>query len=71
MDRNEIEQHLVIAEQRVSDGARHIDHQLRIIKDLERDGHDATRARQVLQTMETAQVMHDQERDRLVALLTS
>ena len=71
MDRDEIDHHLVIAGQHVADGARHIEHQLRIIKDLQSGGHDTTQARQILETMKKGQAMHEEERSRLTALLRS
>ena len=40
-----------------------------LIDELERGGHDATQARQLLETMTKAQAMHEDERDRLASLL--
>jgi hypothetical protein len=69
MDYDQIEQRLVIAEQHATDGARHIEQQIRLIDELQRGGHDATQARQLLETMKEAQAMHEDERDRLALLL--
>ena len=65
MDRQIISGYLTQAEQRVPDGEGRIARQCGLIAQLERDGHDATAARQPLATFENAQAMHVANRFRL------
>jgi hypothetical protein len=65
MDREQIEQQLVLAERHFTRGEMHIARQIEINADLERDGHDATIARQLLASFEATQALHI-DRDRLL-----
>ena len=66
MDRQMLERHLAQAKAHVSEGQRHIKDQIRVIRELERDGHDAAVARQLLTTLQATQALHTADRDRLV-----
>ena len=65
MDRKIIEEHLRKARAHAALGAEHIDRQQTVIQKLEKDGHDATMARELLSTMETSQDMHLRDVERL------
>jgi hypothetical protein len=62
---------LTIAERHVLEGARHIGKQKQIIAKLERDGHDATTARNTLEVFEEAQELHIADRARLLRELSA
>ena len=66
MDRQMLERHLALAKAHVSEGQRHIRHQIRLVRELERDGHDTAVARQLLTTLRATQALHIADRDRLV-----
>ena len=65
MDPALISDHLAAAEGHVAEGLAHLNHQRSIIAELERDGHDATLARELLATLEETQAMHIVNRDQL------
>jgi hypothetical protein len=65
MNRATIEEHLALAERHVSEGERHVSRQRELIAQLERDGHDATQAHDLLLQFEELQEMHLADRDRL------
>ncbi len=65
MDPALISQRLADAERYVAEGLAHLDHQRAIIAELERDGHDATLARELLATLEKTQAIHIANRDQL------
>jgi hypothetical protein len=69
MDKVMIHDHLALAEEHVQLGLVHIAKQHAIIAELERDGLDATLAREVLTTFEEMQRAHVADRDRLKAEL--
>ncbi len=58
-------QHYAQAEAAVRDGLGHIARQRIIIRELERGGHDARSAKQLLATYLELQVQHEEHRDRL------
>jgi len=64
-DRVTWEQHLVQAEAHVAKGEQTVARQMRIIAELDRDGHDATAARQLLVQFEELLQLHAADRDRL------
>lgn len=66
MDRALVAEHLRHARDRVAEGERHIREQQQRIASLERDGHELALARQLLETLEETQVLHVQDRDRLI-----
>jgi hypothetical protein len=65
MDRWMIETNLAQAERHVAEGSQHVAMQREIVKNLERDGHDTSRARSLLARFEESQTMHIADRDRL------
>lgn len=65
MDKAMIRDHLAQAEEHVALGLTHIAKQHAIIAHLERDGIDATLARDLLATFEDMQKSHVADRDRL------
>jgi ferritin len=58
--------HLQEAERHVATGERHIVEQERRIADLDRDGHDTTQARALLETFRTLQAEHVAHRDHIL-----
>ena len=60
-----IEKHLAQAEQHVAEGERHITRQRQIIAELERDGHNAGSAKELLTIFEGTQAILNADRDRL------
>jgi Spy/CpxP family protein refolding chaperone len=69
MDRATILNHLAQAERHVNMGAQHVSSQLSLIERMQRDGHDVTAARQLLEQFEEIQALHIVDRDRLRAEL--
>ena len=65
MDRQQTKDHLALAEEHVALGATNVARQREIIAELERDGHDATQARELLVQFEQLQAMHVAGRERL------
>jgi hypothetical protein len=65
MDRALIEQHLALAEKHVRDGEVILVRQREVLANLARDGHDTSRASQILQEFEDVQQMHIADRERL------
>jgi hypothetical protein len=66
MDREQLLQHLAQAEDHVATGIEHIERQQKVIAELERDGHDLTQAKALLDQFEQLQQMHVADRDRLL-----
>jgi hemerythrin len=66
MDRASIAEYLRKAERHVDLGREHVHRQREIVSELERDGHDATLARELLEQFERALADHVSDRDRLV-----
>lgn len=56
------ESHLTLAQS-------HLERQRQIVAEAERDGHDATKARELLALFEESHARHVEERDRLVSEL--
>ena len=65
MDRAELERRLQEAECHVERGAQNIAHQREMVGTLERGGHDATAAKMFLRRLESWQVRHIADRNRL------
>jgi hypothetical protein len=57
--------HLAQARRHVAIGERHIARQRELVIELERDGHDASSAKQLLVQFEELQALHIADRDRL------
>lgn len=65
IDREMWQEHLAQAERHVTLGETHIAKQRAIVAELERDGHDARIARDLLDQLEQMQDLHVADRDRL------
>lgn len=63
--RSMIRQHLTLAREHVAQGEKHVARQREIVAELDRDGHDAALARQLLEQFERVQANHVADRDRL------
>jgi regulator of protease activity HflC (stomatin/prohibitin superfamily) len=66
-DQHMAEQHLACAERNVARGRSSIERQSRLVAELERDGHDATKAKSLLAAFRDVQAQHEAHRDRLLA----
>ena len=66
MDRTLTRRHLAEAERTVALGQSHLERQFRIIAELERRGHDATGARDLLVIFLAIQAQHEAHRDQLL-----
>ena len=71
MDRTRAMEHLAEAERHIAEGEDRIRHQLRIIEDLERDGHDSALARQLLDTLKRTHTLHIKQREFIIEELKS
>jgi hypothetical protein len=60
-----LEEHLAQCERHVALGERHLSRQREIIAELDRGGHDSTKARELLVIFGETQAMHVAHRDRL------
>jgi hypothetical protein len=67
VDRKFWEHHLAEAERQIADGERLIARQRKLVVELERDGHDTARGRNLLTQFEELLAAHVSERDRLRA----
>ncbi|WP_407123357.1 hypothetical protein [Bradyrhizobium sp. STM 3561] len=65
MDRTLLERHLALAERHAANGLRLIEHQERLITELDRWGHDTGAAQSVLATLRDTQRIHEQDVERL------
>ncbi|MHC2256100.1 hypothetical protein ACVILK_005792 [Bradyrhizobium embrapense] len=70
MDRVILEQHLALAERHAAQGKQHVARQENLIAELDRDGHDTTEARKVLDTLRITQALHEQDVERILGELT-
>jgi uncharacterized protein Smg (DUF494 family) len=71
MDRTLVMEHLADAERHIAEGEDRIRHQLRIIAELERDGHDSAVARQLLDNFKRAQALLNEQREFIIGELKS
>jgi hypothetical protein len=69
MERTILLEHLLRTEEHIAKGERHLTRQREIIQQLERDGHDASTARDFLTTLEQTQDLHVANRERVRAEL--
>ena len=65
-----VRQHLDEAERHVERGRQLLRKQCEIIDQMERDGHDSSGAKELLHSLEHAQMMHIADRDRIREELT-
>jgi hypothetical protein len=63
------ERHLAQAENDVRAGRAHVERQIGLLAELERDGHDTAQAKDLLATFREALSQHEAHRDRLLAEL--
>ena len=68
MDQVELQRHLAQTEQHIAQGVAHLARQRALIVELGRAGHDAEEARTILDTLMETQVLHEQDRERLLCL---
>jgi phage shock protein A len=61
----QVAQYLREAEDHMAQGRQHIASQIRVVEELERHGHDATRARSLLVQFKQVQRLHIAEVERL------
>jgi hypothetical protein len=66
MDHALLAKHLEDAERQVVLAKEHIARHEAVIADLERDGHDTTQARTLLETLLESQALHEQHRGWLL-----
>lgn len=66
MDRAMVLAHLAKAKEHIELGEQHVRRQRELVSELERDGHDATNARELLAQFEHLLAMHRADRDRLL-----
>jgi hypothetical protein len=71
MDKQFLMQHLAQAEAHIAQGRLHIERQEQRIAELERDGHDSSLARTLLDTLGEAQRLHEATRERILAELSA
>jgi len=69
LERAVIKSHLAQAEQAARLGREHVERQIEIVANLEKDGHDTQAARRLLRTFEEVQAEHEAHRERLRAEL--
>jgi len=67
--REHLKRELAQAERHLAEGKGHIDRQVMIIAELERDGHDTTTAKEFLATLEQAQQPHESHRQHVLSEL--
>jgi hypothetical protein len=68
MDQGALQQHLAQAERHIARGVVHLARQRELIAELDRTGHDTEEARAILDTLMETQVLHQQDRERLLGL---
>ncbi len=61
-----LERALAAAERHIEVALRNLDKQRRMVAELDRDGHDATTAREVLATFEDTLCLHEAGRQRIL-----
>jgi hypothetical protein len=70
MDQGALQQHVAQAERHISRGVVHLAQQWALIAELDRAGHDTEEARAILDTLMETQVLHQQDRERLLRLIS-
>jgi arginine repressor len=63
---NALKKELAEAENWAAQGRAHVTHQREVIDTLERDGHDATQAKELLKTLQETQDLHEASVERLM-----
>jgi hypothetical protein len=67
--REDLKRELAQAERHVAEGKEHIDRQMVIIAELERDGHDTATAKEFLATLKQTQQLHESHRQHVLSEL--
>ena len=70
MDKALVRDHLEQARRHVADGDKHVARQRQLVAKLDRDGHDSSEARRLLEQFEELLRLHIQDRDRLIKELS-
>src|SRR5215469_17196059 len=70
MDQGALQQHLAQAERHIARGVVHLARQRELIAKLDRAGHDTEEARAILDTLMETQVLHLQDREFLLGLVS-
>ena len=70
MDRDTLKQHLTEVEEQVAITAQNVARQRELAAELDRDGHDASRAKKMLEQFLEQQALHIADRDRLIKELS-
>jgi hypothetical protein len=70
MDRWALLQHLAQAERHIAEGVVHLARQRALIAALDRAGHDSEEARAILDTLMETQIIHEQDHERLLRLVS-
>jgi hypothetical protein len=70
MDQGTLQQHLAQAERHIARGVVHLARQRELIAELDRAGHDTEEARAILDTLMETQILHLQDRELLLGLLS-
>jgi hypothetical protein len=65
MDRNMMLDHLAQAQRHIAEAERHVARQREIVAHLERDGHDTSSSRKLLDQFEQLYALHVEDRDRI------
>jgi hypothetical protein len=65
-DRLATRRHFELANGHVASGCRRVERQAALIAQLERDGHDTARARELLEQLKTTLVLQIEHRDRIL-----
>ena len=68
MDQGVLQQHLAQAERHIAQGVVHLARQRVLIAELHRAGHATDEARAILDSLMETQVLHEQDRERLLGL---
>jgi hypothetical protein len=63
-----LQQHLAQTERHIARGEVHLARQRALIAELDRAGHDTEEARAILDSLMETQVLHEQDRERLLGL---
>ena len=65
--RADLKRELAQAERHIAEGKKHIGRQMVIIAELERDGHDTATAKELLDTLEQTQQLHESHRQHVLS----
>ena len=66
MDRTTLQQHLALAQRHAAEGERRVTRREALIAELDRDGHDTTKAWKLLATLRDTKSLHEQQLERIL-----